>query len=64
MTEIEYAVDATTVLSGTLVIVDDKELVGLSPAEIKSLIIDKAIEEDNWRINDDDDDVSYEVSEN
>lgn len=63
MTEIEYAVDATTVLSGTVVIVDDKELVGLSPAEIKSLIIDKAIKEDNW-IMDDDDDVSYEVSEN
>lgn len=63
MTEIEYAVDATTVLSGTLVIIDDKELVGLSPAEIKSLIIDKAIKEDNW-IMDDDDDVSYEVSEN
>tara|TARA_R110001599_G_scaffold237541_1_gene437053 strand:+ start:479 stop:670 length:192 start_codon:yes stop_codon:yes gene_type:complete len=63
MTEIEYAVDATTVLSGTLVIVDDKDLVGLSPAEIKSLIIDKAIKEDNW-IMDDEDDVSYEVSEN
>ena len=63
MTEREYAVDATTVLSGTLVIVDDKELVGLSPAKIKSLIIDKAIKEDNW-IMDDDDDVSYEVSEN
>ena len=63
MTEIEYAVDATTVLSGTLVIVDDKDLVGLSPAEIKSLIIDKAIKEDNW-IMDDEDDISYEVSEN
>ena len=66
MTEREYAVDASTVLSSTVVTVDDKELVGLSPDEIKQLIIDKAIEENDWMYNEDrvDEDTNYEVYEN
>ena len=66
MTEREYAVDASTVLSSTVVIVDDKELVGLSPNETKQLIIDKAIEENDWQYNEDrvDEDTPYEVYEN
>ena len=66
MTEREYAVDASTVSSSTVVIVDDKDLVGLSPNETKQLIIDKAIEENNWQYNEDrvDEDTTYEVYEN
>jgi len=66
MTEKEYAVDAARVVSGTIVIIDDKEFAGLSPAEIRSLIIDKANQEDNWMSNEDfpEDDLTYEVYEN
>ena len=64
MTEREYAVDAARVVSGTIVIIDDKEFAGLSPAEIRSLIIDKANQEDNWQSYEElgDDTITYEVS--
>jgi hypothetical protein len=66
MTEIEYAVDASSIISGTIVIIDDKQFAGLSPAEIRSLIIDKANQEDNWMAYDDEErqDITYEVYEN
>tara|TARA_B110000263_G_C14945293_1_gene345512 strand:- start:370 stop:567 length:198 start_codon:yes stop_codon:yes gene_type:complete len=64
LTEREYEVNRSTVLSGTVVIVDDKELDGLCPMEIRSLIIDKANQEDNWQSYEElgDDTITYEVS--
>ena len=65
MTEREFEVNRSTVLSGTVVIIDDDELGNLTSDELHEIVISTAIEEDNWQIYDDyDDDITYEVTEN
>ena len=65
MTEREFEVNRSTVLSGTVVIIDDDELGNLTSDELHEIVISTAIEEDNWQSYDDyDDDITYEVTEN
>ncbi len=65
MTEREFEVNRSSVLSGTVVIIDDDELGNLTSDELHEIVISTAIEEDNWQIYDDyDDDITYEVTEN
>ena len=65
MTEREFEVIRSSVLSGTVVIIDDDELGNLTSDELHEIVISTAIEEDNWQIYDDyDDDITYEVTEN
>ena len=64
MTEIEFHVNAIVCTSGTVVYIDSEELTGLSPEEIKKLVINKAIYQDQWSIYEDNEDmVEYEVEE-
>ena len=65
MTEREFEVNRSSVLSGTVVIIDDDELGNLTSDELHEIVISTAIEEDNWQSYDDyDDDITYEVTEN
>jgi hypothetical protein len=65
LTEREFEVNRSTVLSGTVVIIDDDELGNLTSDELHEIVISTAIEEDNWQSYDDyDDDITYEVTEN
>ena len=65
MTEREFEVNRSTVLSGTVVIIDDDELGNLTSDELHEIVISTAIQEDNWQSYDDyDDDITYEVTEN
>jgi hypothetical protein len=65
LTEREFEVNRSTVLSGTVVIIDDDELGNLTSDELHEIVISTAIQEDNWQSYDDyDDDITYEVSEN
>jgi len=65
MTEREFEVNRSSVLSGTVVIIDDDELGNLTSDELHEIVISTAIQEDNWQSYDDyDDDITYEVTEN
>jgi hypothetical protein len=65
LTEREFEVNRSTVLSGTVVIIDDDELGNLTSDELHEIVISTAIQEDNWQSYDDyDDDITYEVTEN
>jgi hypothetical protein len=63
MTELEFSINRSSVLSGCCVIIDSEELVGLSTEEKKDLIINYAEENGNWHQVESEEFVSYEVEE-
>ena len=67
MTEREFVVTRVSENGSIVIIVDEKELVGLSPPEVKTILINKAIKDDMWEKDqyecDDTLGITYEVNE-